>query len=521
MGQHTVNYREQIQPLKLVTQALSTEQDKWSRLSAAKRNKANERKVKIAPFLNADNLNQALKTYQGKESVATLRRWIAAFQEQGIMGLVAGNKGKVVKTQDWHARAIALYNSPNKPTARAVALDLSSEGFDCSYYQVNTYFKSLPAQFGAMSKSRVGKHTFELTEKTYKIMDYSQVAPGDIYQGDGHTIDVYIAHPNTGKPYRPELTVFIDVASRKIVGWHLSEAESSLSTIYALSHAIESQNHIPLTVHVDNGSGFKSKMMADESIGFYNAVLGNRPRFAIAGRPTGKGIVERFFGTLKSQFHKGLVGYCGMDRDSKDKSDWYNLALKREAEILSFTQYVELLKQYLVRYNNQAHKGIQKQCPNQVWSNITLFESDLSVVDLLKPKDKRKVSRGQVKFHNRIYRHPDLLAYNHKEVVIEYSLHSFESIRILDNQHALICTATMPEMTNYGGKASVLEEMKSNRLKGRLKRGEAKVKEIQAQEMPTIDGQIVEMQNIGAMDALPIVADDDLIDIDISQLSTE
>ena len=111
--------------------------------------------------------------------------------------------------------------------------------------RVERYLKALPATLGKYSPARVGPHLHKLTRRTYQRRSLDEVLVGEIYAGDGHTVDCYVAHPNTGKPYRPELTVFIDIKSSYVVGWYMSEAESAHSTLFALSHAMRSHNYVP------------------------------------------------------------------------------------------------------------------------------------------------------------------------------------------------------------------------------------------------------------------------------------
>lgn len=105
--------------------------------------------------------------------------------------------------------------------------------------------------------------------------------------------------------YRPELTVFIDIKSSYIAGWWLSEAESTVSTMFAMSHAMRMHNHVPAWVYVDRGPGYRAKLLSEEGTGFYArfdiGLIG-----ALPGNPHGKGWIERFFRTVRDKHDKRL-----------------------------------------------------------------------------------------------------------------------------------------------------------------------------------------------------------------------
>ena len=524
MTQHSILARilKPISAISVITDAEKT----WQALSDNQRHKAIDKLNAITPVLDCypEQIKNIAKAFRisGVKDCKKHRTALNNYLNGGVLALVSKHKGRELVAQDWHVRYVYYRNLGNGLSDSAIHLKILEEGFKASYFQVSNYGKSLGSSSGKHGVSELGRSKYDLTEKPYKIYDHSNIKPGDWYQADGNKVDVYMLNPNSGKPYRPELTMFEDVKSRKIVGWHLDNDEATKSTIFALSHAINSQNHIPLGVHMDNGPGFKAKVMNDENIGFYKWIMGNNPRFAIAGRPTGKGKIERIFGTINSQHHKTLPFYCGAKNRSFEKTRQYQLAMDgKPTDILTFEQYQQSLATYIDRYNNQPHKSLNKQTPNQVWdADFERFECNMDFATLMKQREYRTVQRSGINFRHRLYRHADLIGYNHKQVIVEYDQHTYESVDILDKDGRKICTATEPQIIKYSAN-SENEKRLQGRLKNRLKANTNKRYKIEAEENHPIDGQIVDMQNIGAMDALPIAADDDLIELDISQLSTE
>lgn len=69
---------------------------------------------------------------------------------------------------------------------------------------------------------------------TYTARDVSKFSANDIWVGDGHTFKAKIAHPIHGGPFRPEITVIMDWVSRRVMGWSVDLAESTIAVREAL-----------------------------------------------------------------------------------------------------------------------------------------------------------------------------------------------------------------------------------------------------------------------------------------------
>ncbi|WP_141235679.1 DDE-type integrase/transposase/recombinase, partial [Pseudoalteromonas sp. NBT06-2] len=226
-------------------------------------------------------------------SRATIYNWCNIYKKEGLNGLLPQFKGKAKAQHPWAYRCIELYHAPNSPSFAQVGDQLVNEGFKVAHHHVRRFINDLPHELGPNSPYRIGAKLYREKHKDFLIRSTENIKPGFIYNGDGHCVDVHLAHPVTGKSYRPELVIFQDVASRYIVGWELTFSENSISTLTALSRAMKNHNNVPAMVYIDNGSGFKSKMMNDKTSGFY-AQFEIEPIFAIPGNARAKWI-ERFF----------------------------------------------------------------------------------------------------------------------------------------------------------------------------------------------------------------------------------
>lgn len=75
---------------------------------------------------------------------------------------------------------------------------------------------------------------------------------------DGHKFDVFVQHPETGKPIRPMMVAIQDIYSRKVLAWRLAVSESAATARLAFGDLFRDFG-IPKGCLLDNGRGFASK----------------------------------------------------------------------------------------------------------------------------------------------------------------------------------------------------------------------------------------------------------------------
>jgi putative transposase len=427
-------------------------------------------------------------------SVPTLKRWLAAFKRQGKEGLLPKHTGRVRKEYGWELRSIALYNLPSKPAMSGVALKLRKEGFDTATdSRVAGFLRALPATVGENSPDRIGKHLHRLRRQSYQPRDASTLQVGEVYAGDGHTADCYVAHPNTGKPYRPELTAFIDIRSRYIPGWYLSDSESAVSTLFALSHAMQTYDHVPAWLYLDHGAGYRSRLLNDETTGFYQRfsmkVIG-----ALPGNPHGKGWIERWFRTVRDHHDKFFAGglvYCGNDMAGEINRRLSSDIDAGKRKLPSLENYHASLAHFIEEYNNTPMETLEGKTPAEVWKGLQQVAVSLPAEAIIRPRERRTVQRQMVELHKRMYYHAALSLYDGKKLSVEYDLHKDSSVWIYDQNDRFVCMATLVSTIGVLPE-SRLEEQRGKRLQGQLKRLEKKVDEAHARanDAITIDDQL-------------------------------
>ena len=412
-------------------------------------------------------------------SVPTIKRWLSGFIKGGKNALLPKHTGRVRQAYGWEERAVALYNIPGKPGYADVSSRLIQEGFkDATESRVKRYLKALPATLGKFSPARIGKHLHQLTRQKFQRRSLDEVLVGEIYAGDGHTSDCYVAHPNTGKPYRPELTAFIDIKSGYLAGWWMSESESTVSTMFALSHAMRMFNHVPAWVYVDRGPGYRARLLSDESTGFYNrfdiGLIG-----ALPGNPHGKGWIERFFRTVRDKHDKFFAGgdvYCGDDMAPEtNRRLSADLAMGRR-QLPSLKSYVDSFTVWLEHYHNQPQDKLNGRTPAQVWAELTPVTVEMSMDAIARPREECTVARQTVRLHNRFYYAEALALFDAQKMDVEYDLHHDSHVWIFDKKGRFIVEARLASTIGVLP-TSRLEEGRDRRLAGQLKRLQRKVDE--------------------------------------------
>ena len=136
--------------------------------------------------------------------------------------------------------------------------------------------------------------------------------PNAIWQADHSPLDILLVRPD-GEPAKPWLTIVLDDYSRAVAGYFLSfEPPSTLRTSLALRQGIWRKDDprwnvcgIPDVLYTDHGSDFTSRHL--EQVG---ADLKIRLVFSTAGKPRGRGRIERFFLTVNEMFLCELDGYA-------------------------------------------------------------------------------------------------------------------------------------------------------------------------------------------------------------------
>ena len=449
---------------------------------------------------------KAGKDGNAKVSRATLFNWLKLAENAGDNSLVAvlAPKHRDVTMPVWGATLLKLWGQPTKPSLSMVMRELVNVmgGENVPSYAQASYFLRTHMGNVELERGRMGARELKNIQPFIR-RDTSELFPTDVYTADGHTFDAEVAHPISGRPFRPEITAIIDVASRKLVGFSIDLAESGLAVLDAIRTAV-CTNGVMALFYVDNGSGYKNAMMSRDGSGLMDR-LGSTLTHSLPYNSQAKGVVERSHQSIWIQAAKRLPTYIGVDMDKEAKQKVFKKTRKDIATfgesklLLAWDDFMTLCHDEMQRYNNRPHHAHPRRhnkltgrkehlTPQQVWDEklammvnlgkplVQVREADM--VDLFRPYIERKVLRGEIKMFNHVYFSRDLEQYHGETVHVGYDIHDASQVWVRDVSGRLLAVAKFEANTRAYFAQPVIEQAHEKRILGQLKRNDVKRNEI-------------------------------------------
>ena len=314
---------------------------------------------------------------------------------------------------------------------------------------------------------------------------YDDLQANDIWVADNHTFDVMVE--KNSQPVRVYLTAFMDVRSRKITGWCITDAPSSDATIYALKKGCE-YNGVPKMLYTDNGreflfhdlggNGFRKRRKNEEfKLPSILDDLGIEFTTALPRNARAKGI-ERAFCTVKNTLSKLYDGYTG--GTILERPDSLKELVKYPNSLVNIEEFKKQVDTYILGwYNKQPHsgEGMYGKTPDEIFNN-TLIErrvippEKLNLMFMRYAKGNKgtlKVGKNGVtlRFYGQElqYWNAELWEmYFGREVYVRYSPDDLSAVRVYDEKMSFICVAELKDTLSY--KASK-EEIRKNQAENR------------------------------------------------------
>lgn len=276
------------------------------------------------------------------------------------------------------AKAIFLkcYLHPAKPSVimsiRACRMTLQKHGIaetssDKTFYRWLESYEATNSHVICMARQGMKAYTDKFGP--YADRDGSLLEVGQCLVADGKTLNFFIRHPETGKPCRMILIVFLDWASRYPAGWQILPTEDTLGIMAAFRNAVVTLGKYPQSVYLDNGRAFKSQAFIntdpdfEELTGLY-ARVGTAVAFAKPYNGRAK-VVERWFKTVQSQVEFMMPSYCGdsiqnkpawMSRNEKFHKAWHEA--RSQNWMPTVREAAHILGAYFDWYANQPQQGL-------------------------------------------------------------------------------------------------------------------------------------------------------------------
>lgn len=346
---------------------------------------------------------------KNKITPATLRRWIAAYEAEGLLGLVHDKyrtpgegldmKERRTVTQEMRDFILSMYLRDMKPKGSHVLRELNKAA------EIKGW--ELPSQatlyrvIEEISKSEIvmahkGKQKWKAEIKPKSTRNYNNLMVMQEIVGDGHTFDMFVEYE--GRATRPQLSAWVDLRSRKFAGWCITPQANAESIGLAMKHAIETHG-LPGTIYTDNGKDYLSTYIEAVCIDLDIAI-----RNCIPKTPQSK-LIERVFREVHDKFSRYQVGYCGNKPENRPEGFDHRKLLKA-GKLISLEKLVELFAAWVEEYNNTVHSAL-KDTPANVFKAVEHFRPgsvDSRVLDVLFMKREQvKVHDGYIRLLGRDY----------------------------------------------------------------------------------------------------------------------
>lgn len=417
----------------------------------------------------------------GLPSTRTLKRW-----------LTAGDLTPRVAQRDmtippWAKAFLERYQQPQKPSIEAAyreACNAWSAAERPSIHQVRRFLDKL----GTVTRERGRMGPRELKNiQPFIRRDFSHLEPNDIWTADGHCFDAEVQHPLHGRPFRPEITAILDIATRRCVGWSIDLAESGIAVADAIRHAAE-RHGIPAIFYVDNGGGYQNAMMKDETTGLM-ARLGTDMRHSIAYNSQARGVIERAHQTIFVQAARQLPSYIGAAMDREARLAQFKITRKAlksggAMPLIPFDVFVEFIDASVADYNAKAHRSLKGTSPDLAWRAFeargwqphAIKAEDIAT--LFRPRVTRTIARAEINLFTNIYFARELAEFHGIDAQIAYDIHDASRVWIYTPEGRFICEAQANGNRRHYMPVPVVQQAREKRAKGRLARVDAKRDEI-------------------------------------------
>ncbi len=312
------------------------------------------------------------------------------------------------------------------------------------------------------------------------LRDYESIMANEAWCSDGHTVNLFVINDLLPEKYgeivRPQVVMWKDIRSRKIMGYEVDISEKTETVWKAFAKSIKNNNYyLPQHILVDNGSAYKNKQSlgTEDWEGLYSR-LGVDEHFAIPYNAKSKPI-EAFWRWFDSYVSRMLPGYTGRNNQAMPEE---TKKLVKTKKLLKMSEFVALLEEKIDDFNNmtghQGH-GMEGRSPNQVFKQTKIQTKRLSEKEfatLFLERKTAKVYRDGIRFMGWYYQDKigEWAKYQNRKVQISFNPDDFSCLYVFDNAGRELFKAFRVERAKWMFDSDVNNMAEYRRLYGNKKR---------------------------------------------------
>lgn len=455
--------------------------------------KADKKTIAVERFVNSFNNGSypELLNVLGKISVRSVYRWYGDIKDNWDLSIFEREMKPTARTiSNKEAEIlIPMLINPNRPLVSEI-LKRAKEEFLKRGITVKsdvTYRRFIEdwtrKNIDLWTLGRYGMKSFN--DKIMKdiLRDKDRVEVGDIVVADGHTLNVMVINPLTGRPQRMTLIMFFDFKSSMPLGWEIMPTENILTiasalrrTILLLGRFFEDVAHrkaqgdtgyIPKIAYLDNGRAFRAKYFRgikdfkDSIVPGLFGKLGIETMYATPYHGQSK-TIERWFRTL-GEMERRLPAYTGTNIAGKPAMLMRNEKLHQrlfDNTPITIDSLKATLEEYVKEYAEQEHQDGQYKglSPAEVFMHsVNKIKSEPERLEgrlisrqelnyLMLSDETRTITKNGIRFRGNYYYNEEMPRIIGSKVIVKYDIWDDKEIIVLDEKERYLFGADKDDL---------------------------------------------------------------------------
>lgn len=400
-------------------------------------------------------------------SQSTLYSWRKKYREAGLSGLLT-DYGKRKGQRGIDAAAWDFFQTQYLQEARPSVGDCylllerkaAAEGWAIPSLATVARMAREDIPEAVRTLRRFGSKKYMDDIQTFTRRDPESIRAGEVFVGDHHVLDLFINAGTTEKPkwVRPWMTAWLDMRSRKFVGWTVNLSPCTDEIIQAFANAaLDPAIGLPRHIYIDNGRDYcsakfagrghrgKPLTAADKEALIEEGKmarslmerLGIETHWAIVENARAK-VIERAFKEVVERFSKFFPTYCGRNQD--ERPDVLEERLKKPKKYgMGLAEFRNIFGDWIRTVFNKLPsqgKGREGECPDQTYmrTRLPVRTADPEVMQLffMRSSNPLRIGRNGIRWKKEEYYHPDMALWKGKMVYIRYREEEPEKIWLYD-----------------------------------------------------------------------------------------